>query len=225
MFWGASMDNDLPPWMRRGFSAARLDEYVKAVGGDVSAAVALYSWNMAVSAALYIPLHWVEIVLRNALHRQLTAVYGREDWWEADTLRGKFARWVGKARQHWEREHPGRRAGVDEIVSELSFGFWVGLLASRHDRDLWVLALYKAFPHYGGRRDELHEKLDSLRWLRNRVMHYEPVHHLNLAADHEKIYRMLGFMEGEAISLLEQLDQTPAVLAARPPAPAMTPDA
>lgn len=84
---------------------------------------------------------------------------------------------------------------TDDIVAELPFGFWVSLLSRRYDRHLWVPALYKAFPGYRGTRESLRDNFETMRLFRNRIMHHEPVHHRHLAADHAKIYRLLGYME------------------------------
>jgi len=48
-------------------SAARLSTYVDGCAGDLGAAVRLYAWNAAVSAALWQPLGHVEVALRNAM--------------------------------------------------------------------------------------------------------------------------------------------------------------
>jgi hypothetical protein len=57
-------------------SADRFATYLAAVGGDRHRAILLYEWNGAVSAAFYFPLQGVEIALRNACHRELTALFG-----------------------------------------------------------------------------------------------------------------------------------------------------
>lgn len=43
----------------------------------LSAAINLYTWNAAISAAFIHPLHFCEVVVRNAVSEALTATYGR----------------------------------------------------------------------------------------------------------------------------------------------------
>jgi hypothetical protein len=62
--------------LETSLSRQRLATYVNAAGGDREQAVRLYTWNTAVSAAFYGPLQGLEVALRNAMHGQLTGVYG-----------------------------------------------------------------------------------------------------------------------------------------------------
>ncbi len=175
----------------------------------------LYRWNLQVSEAFLPALSCLEIALRNAVHDQLTAKYHRPDWWAVAPLNGHDADKV----QSVARDIQSRRRGIpapDDIVAELSFGFWVSLLSRQYDRSLWHSSLHLAFPGYRGDRHSLHDKLDSVRRFRNRIMHHEPVHHRHLAADHVKIYTLLGYIEPEAAAWLGRFDRVPEVLAVRP---------
>ncbi|GAA3118713.1 hypothetical protein [Nonomuraea salmonea] len=102
------------------------------------------------------------------------------------------------------------------MVTELSFGFWVSLLSRKYDRHLWVPALHRAFPYYSGSRESLRDNLQAMVFLRNRIMHHEPIHHRHLAADHVKIYTLLGYVEPQFASWLRAFDRVPEVLARRP---------
>jgi hypothetical protein len=203
----------LPAWMLMAFSEPRLKRYIRAARGDAQAGMRLYWWNIEASAALYGPLHCLEVALRNSLHHRLGLAYGRPDWWDSAPLNLRGQRLVTEASAKCRRR--GNRAGTaDDVVAELSFGFWVSLLskASGYDRHFWVPALHKAFPHYSGRRDGLYDSLSSLVLLRNRIMHHEPVHHRDLAADHAKIYRMLGYLSPDLAKEAQAMDRFPAVL-------------
>jgi hypothetical protein len=101
-------------------------------------------------------------------------------------------------------------------MGQLTFGFWVSLLSVQYDRSFWVPALHRAFPGYHGRRGSLHDNLEAMCYLRNRVMHHEPVYHRDLAADHAKIYRLIDYVQPDATALLRRLDRVPEILAARP---------
>ena len=62
-------------------SPERLRPYRTAVGGDLEQAIALYTWNAQSAAAFFEVLGHFEVVLRNALHNELTA-------WHAARHRG-----------------------------------------------------------------------------------------------------------------------------------------
>jgi hypothetical protein len=73
--------------LREAASEARIAPYLAACGGDGEAAVRLYAWNIQISAAFQPPLGCLEIASRNALHRRLSDLFGRPDWWHASSLR------------------------------------------------------------------------------------------------------------------------------------------
>ncbi|MEU9243913.1 hypothetical protein [Streptomyces sp. NPDC048385] len=207
------MSSRLPEWMVRDLSLPRLRRYIRAAHGDARAAERLYWWNIEVSAALLGSLHCLELTLRNALHNALAGHHGRRDWWAAAPLNERSRRLVDDARRSCERRLS--HATPDDMVAELSFGFWVSLLSHGYDRHFWVPALHSAFPHYRGRRNHLYRDLTSLVLLRNRVMHHEPIHHRHLAADHDTVYRVLGHLSPELVKEAQAMDRFQAVLAGR----------
>jgi hypothetical protein len=118
--------------IRPYLSAERLARYQLATGGDPEKALRLYEWNAQVGAAFLEILGHLEIVLRNALDRQL------QTWHDAQGLPG---RWyddplgvfdphrredVSAARQRLQRD--GKSETPGRIIAELSFGFWRFLL-------------------------------------------------------------------------------------------------
>jgi hypothetical protein len=209
------MTRHLPEWMLTTLSLPRLRRYIRAARGDAHVASRLYWWNIEVSAALFGPLHCLELALRNALHETLARHHGRPDWWTVAPLSERGKKLVDDAHRSCRRRLP--RTTADDVVAELSFGFWVSLLshASGYDRGFWVPALHRAFPHYRGRRRDIYDGLSSLVLLRNRIMHHEPVHHRDLAADHAKIYRVLGYLSPELAKEAQAMDRFPAILADR----------
>ncbi|WP_445402776.1 hypothetical protein ACSMX9_14860 [Streptomyces sp. LE64] len=207
------MIDKLPVWLVRAFSRPRLSKYLLAAQGQPRTAVRLYWWNVEAAAALYGPLHCLELALRNALHDQLTDRYGRPDWWHAAPLDQQAQRLVTDAHRKCGRR--GIVPAPDSVMAELSFGFWVSLLSRRYDRSLWVPTLHRAFPFLDQPRRSLHDGLSSLVLMRNRIMHHEPVHHRDLSADHVKIYRMLGYLSPELMAEAKGMDRFPGVLADR----------
>lgn len=212
-----------PDWIHDVLSPARFAPYLTKTSGDTEAAVRLYWWNVDASAAFYTPLHCLEMALRNSVHHQLSAAYQRTDWWASAPLQENSLRLVRDA----ERKVAAGADSVsaDDMVAELSFGFWASLISSRYDRGLWVPHLHKAFPQYRGRRRRLHEQVRTIVLFRNRIMHHEPIHHRHLEADHQTILRVLGYLSPSMVDELRPNDRVAAVLRLRPgqAAPAVPP--
>jgi hypothetical protein len=155
-----------------------------------------------------------ELALRNAMHAQLCSWFGRGDWWVQAPLDSNGRRAVSTAQELLLRR-PGRSYTADDVVAKLTFGFWVSLLSRGYDRELWVPALHRAFPYFTRRRRQLHADLLDVLDLRNRIMHYEPVHRRDLWGDHAKIYRLLGYISPKMVKELEARDRVGEVLRRR----------
>lgn len=205
-----------PRWFDRIFATPRLNPYQEAACRGNTHAEDLYRWNLQVSEAFYPALSCLEVSVRNAVNDQLQATYGRLDWWASAPLDHHDASKVRQASDDLRRRKGIDPPCADNIVAELSFGFWVSLLSRRYDRHFWVPALHKAFPGYHGDRESLRDNLQAMLMLRNRIMHHEPIHHRHLEADHAKIYRLLCYIEPEAATWLREFDRVPDVLTMRP---------
>jgi hypothetical protein len=203
-----------PDWIRDALSAPRFAPYLAKTSGDRHAAIELYWWNVGVSAAFYTPLHCLEMALRNAVHQQLAVRFGRTDWWEVVPLNKSGLRIVADTRSKLATRT--RATTADDMVAELSFGFWVSFVSNTYHRTLWVPCLHRAFPFHRGRRGPLHNDLHTMLLFRNRIMHHEPIHHRHLEADHRTILRLLGYLSPAMAEQLTSYDQVRTMLGQRP---------
>ena len=196
-------------------SAARFSTYLKACHNDAHLAIRLYAWNIEVSAALWGGFSVLEICLRNAIHRQLTILTSREDWWNAPTitLHHEQADMITKA-ETFVRSSKGPGYSANDVVAELTLGFWTSLLANRYHQRLWVPALNYAFPHWNGRRGTLQQRLERLRRLRNRIAHHEPIFNRDLMLDHDDILGVLACIDPAARDWVTDESRLPIVVAA-----------
>ena len=178
--------------LRRAVSEARFATYLARAGNDEVQAWALYEWNLEVSTAFLVPLSVLEVTLRNRLYEAGARPFGR-NWLSTSTTLGPADRaMVNDATSKLRARRPDA-SGVadpitgDAIVAELSFAFWVGLVATRYDANLWRRGLVTAF-RGPIQRPVLHGDLDRLRTLRNRIAHHEHLLSRNLTADLERVY-------------------------------------
>lgn len=167
-----------------------------------------YSWCQAVGASLLPILGDYEVSLRNALHRSLSQYYGSADSFEwmfksrPNPAKAKHPNapdlaWhkmstrmqqdVAEVERKFSRTNQGRAPSPDDIVSQLSFGFWEHLTTSlehkSHPGDLKVRVLSKAFPNgpsmgtaqFGDPTFivQLKGLLYQLRDVRNRIGHHD----------------------------------------------------
>lgn len=173
----------------------RLSRYLAMSNGQEAAAMHLYEVNTRLSEALYLPLQGLEVCLRNALAHELGKTFG-DAWY--NNFHGSFgneAQAMLDAAMKSAKKIKGS-AGSGRIIAELNFGFWVTILGSRYDDPLWRKVTRHAFPDRprGVERRDIHQNLDRLRRLRNRVAHHEPIIHLDLARDHAAILQAIGWI-------------------------------
>ena len=152
-------------------------------------AVRFYVWNTALSAAFYGPLQALEIVLRNAVNRQLTDSFGKN--WCNDKLSKKSIAKFKKAIGEQEDEI----YMTDDAIAQISLGIWTNLFHRYYHETLWIPALYKVFPHKRLKRSTAYARLLIInKELRNRIAHHEPIFDRNLKKDREHILEILGWI-------------------------------
>lgn len=175
------------PWVEAWLSAPRFAVYLTAASGDRGRALDLYEWNTQLSAALLRDLAHIEVGLRNAYDRALTA------WWHGPahwTLGGPHI-FAQLPRRHGSRlvdvnakpraalqraidSAGGPTAPSGKVLAELMFGFWRYLSSSAHEKTLWVPCLHRAFGP-GTDRRTVDRVVGRLHDVRNRVAHHEPL--------------------------------------------------
>ena len=162
--------------LEASLSFERLTAYRRETGGNLERALGLYLWNTAISAALYGPLQGLEVAMRNAVHRELSTVYGAS-WYDHPAL--PLSPVAKTLLRDAKATIAQRKKPVipPRVVAELSFGFWVSLLgpgpSGLYEMRLWRPILYKAFPNAKLSRKAVHQPLDRLCTLRNRIAHHE----------------------------------------------------
>lgn len=191
-----SSSSDINP-IREALSRPRMRTYEQAAKGDIELALQLYAWNAQLSAALLVPLHICEVVIRNSVAETLEKVYGKE--WHINnsferSLNQDIKRLLNKG-----MDKAGNGASVDKLVPELSFSFWQKIFTKRFDQRLWNKHLLSAFPQINSRlsihelRNNLFDDLEDIKELRNRIAHHEPIFYRRISDDVFKINSLISF--------------------------------
>jgi len=183
-------------------STERLGPYVSACRGDEALALGLYRWNATASAGMHMCLGHVEVLMRNAMDAQLTAMSPIGPWYIilGPKLNAHAHEDVRKARTRATMN--GRSETQGRVVAELAFGFWRYLASPQYHRTLWTPGLRRAFP--GVPIGEASKTLDRLLDMRNRIAHHEPIHNRDLAAIHADGCRVARWVDGSAAAWIEQ---------------------
>ncbi|WP_280274807.1 hypothetical protein [Nocardia wallacei] len=163
------------------------------------------------------------------------------EWTElpASPIAGVAAQAVKQARVHAtnaraarDPSHARRNAAVchDDMLAQLSFGLWRKLLPAAAPSKtglqvLWNNALHRAFPYARPIRSRsgvisadivVHDRLDRLVSLRNRVAHMEPLLGVQVPARHRDAMRLLGSISPQMRDWCASLSRVAEVNKARP---------
>jgi len=208
--------------LEKHFSAARLGRYRASCGGDENRAAKAYVSNILLAEAMMPMLNVLEIALKNGIHRRLSILYGRQDWWEA---------WNGDPAFQWQlREVVNAKAKLqrrteaatpDKIIAELAFGFWSSLFNVHFQSVLWkdLRLVFPRCPKPQRQRHTISSALNGVRDLRNRVFHHEQLLWLNPALIdlHAKGMEVVSWLDPQLSQWLQQYDRLPATWVAVQP--------
>lgn len=162
-------------------------------------ALELYVWNAEMSGALFNMIHYVEVVLRNALFGQIIRLhsstgssgewYERADWFNASAMDD-----IDRARRRLlAKDKPVTAA---RVLTELPLGFWRYLMSRAYHRVFWEPGFRYAFPNLPNaidRRGEVADRIEHVYLLRNRIAHHEPVFSRDHATDQVVMLELLGW--------------------------------
>jgi hypothetical protein len=194
-------------------STPRLTKYMGRSGLILDAALSLYERNGRLSEAFHTPLQCLEVCIRNHMNRYLDTAFGL-NWFRNDVppFEREAILKLNKAMDDVERTH--RRLNQGNVVAELNFGFWVTILGRQYEETLWRPHFSNIFLEGGRRlpRQKVHNRLDNLRKLRNRVAHYEPIFHRNLANDYSDLIEAIGWICPDSAAWAIEHSRVPIIL-------------
>jgi len=200
-------------WIEKSLSTARLKYYSKFVQStDIdtdwpelrSKAFQLHEWNSTLSEAMYRPLQFFEITMRNVLAEKLKDEYGAY-WYGSNNWNStKIQRYVKAAAKRAKDYQHSRDINHDTIVSNSSFALWIKLLNPRDSWDLWNKHWSKILVSNGiieeGQRytshvNEIFEVTIAVSELRTLILHYQPIFDL------QEVYKNSSNKKYKSLSL------------------------
>jgi hypothetical protein len=211
--------------IRAAITPARLSAFDKAAAGvglGESEALRLYEWNAELSSSLLLPLHLFEVVLRNAIHDALTKTY-QERWpWDNTFLYSvPVKHGLYKPREN-VMQNATRYTTTGKVIPELKFVFWEHMLTRRYDAAIWepwLTAVFPNVPHATGVSPAvrgLAKDVETVRNLRNRVAHHEPIFDRNVHKVINAVERVASYRSKDVGQWVKQLHRVRTVLAKRP---------
>lgn len=203
--------------VKKALSATRMATYEKHTQTQEQALV-LYRWNVQISACLFSQIHFLEITLRNAVCEALVAAIGNRWVWDKSFALSLPSR-IGDSLQKVANNK--RIKTLDQAIPELSFAFWQAIFTKRFDVKIWDKQLMLILPNapkipHQALRQNIHQDLENLRELRNRIAHHEPIFHRNLKDDFNNIHKIISYRSQAISELAKQNEQISYLLQNKP---------
>jgi hypothetical protein len=175
-----------------------------------------YQCNIELAEAFYPCITTSEVVFRNAVDRELAALFGREDWYvllAATPGLTDLNKYITQA----NKQIAGRKeyTSPSKITAELTLGFWVSLFNVEYERVLWK-SLRKVFPNMPKKerqRKKVAPPLNRFRTFRNRIFHHEPIswNLERLRQIHAEMLTVMTWINGDIITWLAPFDRFDSV--------------
>lgn len=179
--------------------------------------VARHGRNITLCEALYPSLHILEVVIRNRLNDEFRQHFGALNWYDQSWLTTGHQKLVTDAKSELLRKN--KRVEPDRVVAELGFGFWCGMFSGNYQTSTgpWPSLLTSVLPNVPRRhrmRNQIRDRLEDARALRNRVFHHEAIMHFpDLPAKHRSLAELVGWMSLPAREHIEHICRFNAVFA------------
>lgn len=188
-----------------------------------------YLYNIEVSKALYPLLSILEISLRNRINKAIERVI-QADWllkelqYQNILLDNEYKKLLDAHKKLINKGY--KNIGKDDLIAELSLGFWVHLCTKRYKTALWhkqdffrtVFADYPNFSEFDKLR-KVFPILQIMLKLRNRVFHHEIIinHPYGIINCYNDLKRLLGFISKDSLLYLEKICDFQEVIAKQKP--------
>lgn len=186
--------------------------------------MALHCWNTDVSAALYVILQLCELSVRNGTVEAIEKVFGPN--WHLNRGFGHTLPVLkgGKGYQPKAdlRACASRLPTAGKVVAELKFAFWQYMFVQGQDKRIWLPHFALSFPGFDAKmtieqaRASVHDDIEKIRHLRNRIAHHEPIFARNLQEDRDRVLRLIAWRRPTVARWLANVESVTKLLAARP---------
>lgn len=210
-----------PAAIQAALSAPRVGTYLQATTGTPTDPLELYAWNARIYAAFMLPVHFVEVAIRNAADETIQAVYGSRWPWSAGFERSLSNPPLGynprKDLFGTRSKHPS----TGKVVADLRFMFWQTMFTASHQQRLWDPDICTAFANTSitsakHLRNKIHADLERIRQLRNRLAHHEPVFNRDLQADLDAMLELIHLRSPETAQWVRAMEEVTTLLGQRP---------
>ena len=177
-----------------------------------------YRENILFSKSFYAPLSILEVSLKNSLDDHFIKTIGA-DWlfnksFIKPQLQIKIDNAIKILNQNNKLYFKNKQLNHNNLVSELSFGFWMMLLKKPYQQYLRYSDLKQILPNLPSSKNRsinrhfIFTKLNNIRLFRNKVFHHDKIiskkEYQNMM---DEIYEVLSYFDDEIAEITKELNK------------------
>lgn len=203
-------------------SQPRFATYLRVQQNDIRAALALYRWNVELSAAFFMPLQICEVAIRNAAAEAIERVHGSTWPWVVGFSRTLPITRRGYDPSHDLRDVTRKHTTTGQVIAELKFAFWEFMFTVGQDGRIWNTHLRAVLPHapagvaIAALRKDIHDDIEKIRRFRNRIAHHEPIFARDISVEYSRILKLIEWRSPDTAAWVNKVQTVTEVLARRP---------
>lgn len=210
-----SIEQKLLEKYKADISIERLKSFIWNETDDYEDLLKRYKLNIKISQALYPELSILEVSLRNSIDNMLKTFIS-ETWLENEIQQQNLLydfehECLIKAYNDIKKNYQQEFITRGKIIANLNFGFWTSICSKKYNSKIWTKKGYfkNVFVNYPKeKQQQIHDiskKLYSIRMLRNRIFHYEPIlrKQNNLLLKYNEILEILSYLPNNFPNLLK----------------------
>ena len=209
------MDNISFDLLKFLFSESRINPYFQK-HDSATEVLNKYHLNIVLSEAMLPALHYFEVCLRNRLNQLFCKKYGT-DWLikppQELVISPEDIKKIDKISNRIRREAK-RDPLHDDILAQMTFGFWCSFFHRKYDPILWHQkdSFITAFPNLSRinrKRSYIEHRILKIKDIRNRIAHHEPIWKKRslLTSVHTHCIELIEAISQDAPRMLHQIDR------------------
>ena len=173
-----------------------------------------YKTNLRISQALYPELSTLEVTLRNAIDTMLKTCIS-ETWLEDEIKQKRIltdhehAKLI-TAYNDIKKEYNDSDFSIGKVIANLNFGFWTNMCSKWYCSNIWnkgccFKGVFVNYPSNVNQIGVIAAKLRSIRYLRNRIFHYEPIFKQpqNTLRMYNEIMEIISYLPSDDTNILK----------------------
>jgi hypothetical protein len=177
-----------------------------------------YKENLLVSKSFYLPLSILEISLKNSIDNHFVKAIGIDWLFDKNFIKPQLQYKIDNAikilNQNNKTYNKNKILNHNNLMSELSFGFWIMLLKKPYQQYLRYNDLKQIFPNLPSSKDKkinrhfIFTKLNKIRLFRNKVFHHDKIiNKSEYKTMMNEIYEVLSYFDEKVVEITKELNK------------------